>query len=59
MGTNEDIFRVLELRAKEVVKQMNLLKEENTKIKLQNKELLGQQDKTRLKVRELLNKLSN
>lgn len=57
MGTEEEIFQLLENRAKEIVKRIRLLEEENTKIKMQNSEFLAQREKARVKVRELLNKL--
>ncbi|MCK4306613.1 hypothetical protein KAW50_00130 [candidate division WOR-3 bacterium] len=59
MGTEKETFQVLELRAREIVERMRLLKEENTKIKMQNSELLSRQEKIREKTRKLLDRLSN
>ena len=59
MGTEKETFQVLELRAREIVEKMKLLKEENTKIKMQNSELLSRQEKIRVKTRKLLDRLSN
>ena len=59
MGTEKETFHVLELRAREIVERMKLLKEENAKIKMQNGELLSRQEKIRVKTRKLLDRLSN
>lgn len=59
MGTEKETFQVLELRAREIVERMKLMKEENTKIKMQNSELLSRQEKIRVKTRKLLDRLSN
>ncbi|MDI6841036.1 MAG: hypothetical protein QMD71_09365 [bacterium] len=53
----EDRFKVLENRAKEILRRVKLLKDENTKLKVQIGKLLEQRVIARKEVNKLLNKL--
>lgn len=57
MGTDKEIFQLLEERAQEIVEKIRLLKEENTILKTENTALLEKQEKAHRKVKELLNRV--